>query len=474
MFKFDKKNGYQEFLKKKYKFAKKIKQGKKFKDTDNDGLSDYEEKNIYHTDYKNPDTDNDGVKDGDEVKMGRNPLGLGSLKDLFIPHKGNNYLPEVLKPKRLLFHAISLVAIKTVMVVFVLFYPLSAWLSPDLALAQAKKIIELTNNLRQAISLPVLLESQKLNQSAWQKVEDMAINQYFAHISPTGIGLKWLLKKVDYKYSLAGENLAIGFSKPEDVVLAWKNSPVHYNNIIDKDFHEIGVALADGRFNNINTVFIAQHFATQAEEKQLIAVKNLSEESLIKVKPIVIINQTKETQKKVLAINQQKTTLSIKSDHFNKEKALQIKTTLPEDTISAEVVVDNKKIVLEKDFNQTNQWSGVSLINQEEEKNILDPLIPASIAIKNSAGQTAYDQIDWNEVEPIKTSLLEHYQLFKTNPTKAMLPTINLSNFYFQLILVVAFIALLLNIFIEIKKQHAHIIAYNCAFIGLLLIMIIF
>ena len=55
-----------------------------------------------------------------------------------------------------------------------------------------------------------------------------------------------------------------------------------------------------------------------------------------------------------------------------------------------------------------------------------------------------------------------------------MLPTINLSNFYFQLILVVAFIALLLNIFIEIKKQHAHIIAYNCAFIGLLLIMIIF
>lgn len=117
-------------------------------------------------------------------------------------------------------------------------------------------------------------------------------------------------------------------------------------------------------FNNINTVFIAQHFATQAEEKQLIAVKNLSEESSIKVKPIVIINQTKETQKKVLAINQQKTTLSIKSDHFNKEKALQIKTTLPEDTISAEVVVNNKKIVLEKDFNQTNQWSGVSLINQ--------------------------------------------------------------------------------------------------------------
>ena len=41
-------------------------------DTDDDGLRDYEEKEIYHTDPNNPDTDNDGYSDGDEVRGGYN------------------------------------------------------------------------------------------------------------------------------------------------------------------------------------------------------------------------------------------------------------------------------------------------------------------------------------------------------------------------------------------------------------------
>lgn len=43
-------------------------------DTDNDGLSDGDEVNIYHTDPLNPDTDQDGVIDGDEVSFGLNSL----------------------------------------------------------------------------------------------------------------------------------------------------------------------------------------------------------------------------------------------------------------------------------------------------------------------------------------------------------------------------------------------------------------
>lgn len=48
-------------------------------DTDNDGLSDYEEVHIYKTDPKNPDTDNDGYEDGLEVEGGYNPKGPGTL-----------------------------------------------------------------------------------------------------------------------------------------------------------------------------------------------------------------------------------------------------------------------------------------------------------------------------------------------------------------------------------------------------------
>lgn len=44
-------------------------------DFDNDGLSDYDEINVYLTDPKLSDTDGDGYSDGDEVDNGYDPLG---------------------------------------------------------------------------------------------------------------------------------------------------------------------------------------------------------------------------------------------------------------------------------------------------------------------------------------------------------------------------------------------------------------
>lgn len=46
-----------------------------FLDTDKDGISDYDEVNIYHTDPNDPDTDHDGFPDGKEVEAHTNPNG---------------------------------------------------------------------------------------------------------------------------------------------------------------------------------------------------------------------------------------------------------------------------------------------------------------------------------------------------------------------------------------------------------------
>lgn len=43
-------------------------------DTDGDGLTDYDEIFVYGTDPLNPDTDGDGFTDGQEVEMGTDPL----------------------------------------------------------------------------------------------------------------------------------------------------------------------------------------------------------------------------------------------------------------------------------------------------------------------------------------------------------------------------------------------------------------
>lgn len=43
-------------------------------DTDNDGLTDFEEKTVYATSLYVADTDSDGINDGDEIAQGRDPL----------------------------------------------------------------------------------------------------------------------------------------------------------------------------------------------------------------------------------------------------------------------------------------------------------------------------------------------------------------------------------------------------------------
>ena len=51
-------------------------------DTDDDGLFDREEVKVYKTDPLNPDTDGDKFSDGDEVKNGYNPKGAGKLFEI--------------------------------------------------------------------------------------------------------------------------------------------------------------------------------------------------------------------------------------------------------------------------------------------------------------------------------------------------------------------------------------------------------
>ncbi len=50
-------------------------------DTDNDGLSDYDEIFVYGTDPLKPDTDGDGLSDGDEIALGLDPLNPDSDGD---------------------------------------------------------------------------------------------------------------------------------------------------------------------------------------------------------------------------------------------------------------------------------------------------------------------------------------------------------------------------------------------------------
>jgi len=119
------------------------------------------------------------------------------------------------------------------------------------------KIIAETNAQRIANGLPALVENNILDDAATAKANDMFKNQYFEHISPTGVDPGKLVQNQGYEYIVTGENLILGNFKDEaDLVQDWMNSEGHRANILNTRYAEIGVSVVKGTYNG-ETVWIS-------------------------------------------------------------------------------------------------------------------------------------------------------------------------------------------------------------------------
>jgi len=107
-----------------------------------------------------------------------------------------------------------------------------------------KKVIELVNNERANAGLSALSENSDLNNVATIKSEDMVKSNYFSHTSPTYGSPFQMLTQFNISYTAAGENIAYGQSTPEEVMNGWMNSPGHKANILNLNFTQIGVGVA--------------------------------------------------------------------------------------------------------------------------------------------------------------------------------------------------------------------------------------
>ncbi len=183
-----------------------------------------------------------------------------SLKKHFIPHEGNDYHPHILHAKRTVFYAAFLILIKVFVIAYAVVIPIEAFTAPDVLAAQGSRILALTNDLRKQQGLPALARVAILDRSAGARAADMAANGYFSHVSPAGRTLATFLGNVGYRYSTAGENLAMGFSDASEVINAWIQSPTHYANLVDHEFTETGIGVDEGLYDGAQTVFVAEHF----------------------------------------------------------------------------------------------------------------------------------------------------------------------------------------------------------------------
>ncbi|MBR0596884.1 hypothetical protein KCX82_03250 [Clostridiales bacterium BAD-6] len=104
-----------------------------------------------------------------------------------------------------------------------------------------QQVIDLVNKERAAAGLPALTLNTKLAGVAEKKAEDLRDKNYFSHTSPTYGSPFDMMKQFGITYKAAGENIARGQQTPSAVMNGWMNSQAHKNNILNKNFTQIGV-----------------------------------------------------------------------------------------------------------------------------------------------------------------------------------------------------------------------------------------
>lgn len=137
-------------------------------------------------------------------------------------------------------------------------------------------VVKLVNESRKVSGISAVVENSILNNVAKDKVKDMLKNDYFAHTSPQGKDPWYWFGKNNYKYTAAGENLALNYDNAESQHKAWMASPTHKKNILNPTYKEIGVAVAEGKINGEETTLTVQVFGAP-----VVAVVNKEENQLL-------------------------------------------------------------------------------------------------------------------------------------------------------------------------------------------------
>ncbi len=112
----------------------------------------------------------------------------------------------------------------------------------------------LINRIREHYGLGELRENLPLRRSATGHSYDMVDRDYFSHDGPAGstpgsrVAQTGYLARVN-KYAV-GENIGGGIGSqrgsPLAVFRSWMHSPPHRANILDAEFHDLGVGVARG------------------------------------------------------------------------------------------------------------------------------------------------------------------------------------------------------------------------------------
>lgn len=118
--------------------------------------------------------------------------------------------------------------------------PPSSFLQHEIDVASAKQLDDLLNVTRVHHDLPPLEMDNSLEEVARMHSEDMKVQNFLAHESPTYGDLKKRLQANNIEYSDANENLATAYFDAIEAMHGWTNSTEHRKVLLNDRFTRVG------------------------------------------------------------------------------------------------------------------------------------------------------------------------------------------------------------------------------------------
>ena len=111
------------------------------------------------------------------------------------------------------------------------------------------EVLALVNAERATAGAGPLTMTTPLNQAAQVRAVEAA--SVFSHTRPNGTEWHTILPEYGISYTAAGENLALGYVTPAQVVQGWMDSPGHRANILNSNFTQIGLGKSGNSWSQL-------------------------------------------------------------------------------------------------------------------------------------------------------------------------------------------------------------------------------
>ncbi len=218
---------------------------------------------------------------------------MHQLVKIFIPHRHNGYKPWIGRIPGLFTVTLLLV------VAHVFLNGINTSIitvEPANNTTKNTDLLENINSERARNETGALKIDDRLERAAQAKAEHMLAEQYWAHVSPTGLEAWSFIQKEKYLYRESAENLARGFNTAEGVVAGWQASEAHRNAMLNHEYKEVGFGVVRGNLLGENTTVVVALFADPLEGAALSTAQNAKNSLLLQGKSAQFITNADAVQ----------------------------------------------------------------------------------------------------------------------------------------------------------------------------------